>query len=110
MGLDTYSLRWQGWDAFTLLEYAAGLGLDNVQFSERNALATLDQAEPLDQLRVAEGRAAPPAGASGQPPGDQRRRHFEESFAYAHDVLGLGDVSRDSPYTAPPRAGHLPVA
>lgn len=44
LGLDTYSLRWQGWDAFQILEYAAGLGLDNVQFSERSALATLDQA------------------------------------------------------------------
>jgi 3-oxoisoapionate decarboxylase len=44
LGLDTYSLRWQDWDAFRLLEYAAGLGLDNVQFSERGALASLDQA------------------------------------------------------------------
>jgi sugar phosphate isomerase/epimerase len=44
LGLDTYSLRWQGWDAFQLLEYAAGLGLDNVQFSERGALASLDRA------------------------------------------------------------------
>ena len=44
LGLDTYSLRWQGWDAFMLLDYAAGLGLDNVQFSERGTLASLDQA------------------------------------------------------------------
>src|SRR5713226_4518451 len=44
LGVDTYSLRWQGWDAFTLLNYAAGLGLDNVQFSERSTLASLDQA------------------------------------------------------------------
>ncbi len=43
LGLDTYSLRWQDWDAFNLLEYAAGLGLDNVQFSERATLASLDQ-------------------------------------------------------------------
>ena len=42
LGLDTYSLRWQGWDAFMLLNYAAGLGLDNVQFSERGTLASLD--------------------------------------------------------------------
>ena len=27
-----------------LLDYAAGLGLDNVQFSERGTLASLDQA------------------------------------------------------------------
>ena len=44
LGLDTYSLRWQGWDAFTLLDYAASLGLNNVQFSERGTLASLDQA------------------------------------------------------------------
>jgi hypothetical protein len=30
------NLRWQGWGAFMFLEYAAGLGLDNVQFSERS--------------------------------------------------------------------------
>ncbi len=42
LGLDTYSLRWQGWDAFTILDYAAGLGLDNVQFSERGTLASLE--------------------------------------------------------------------
>ena len=42
LGLDTYSLRWQGWDAFQLLDYAASLGLDNVQFSERGTLASLD--------------------------------------------------------------------
>jgi hypothetical protein len=42
LGLDTYSLRWQGWDAFQLLDYAASLGLDNVQFSERSTLASLD--------------------------------------------------------------------
>jgi len=44
LGLDTYSLRWQGWTAFQLLGYAAGLGLDNVQFSERGALDSLDHA------------------------------------------------------------------
>jgi hypothetical protein len=43
LGLDTYSLRWQGWDAFQMLEYAAALGLDNVQFSERGTLASLER-------------------------------------------------------------------
>jgi len=38
LGLDSYSLRWQGWDAFQFLDYAAKLGLDNVQFSERGNL------------------------------------------------------------------------
>jgi len=50
LGLDTYSLRWQGWDAFKLLDYAASLGLDNVQFSERGALGSLDQAY-LERLK-----------------------------------------------------------
>ncbi len=42
LGIDSYSLRWQGWDAFQLLEYAAGLDLDNVHFSERRSFASLD--------------------------------------------------------------------
>lgn len=41
LGVDTYSLRWQDWDAFQHLEYAAKLGLDNVHFSERRFLASL---------------------------------------------------------------------
>src|SRR5579871_4368218 len=44
LGLDTYSLRWQGWSAFELLDYAARLGLNNVQFSERGTLASLEPA------------------------------------------------------------------
>ncbi|HVB96194.1 MAG TPA: sugar phosphate isomerase/epimerase family protein [Chloroflexota bacterium] len=42
LGIDSYSLRWQGWDAFQLLEYSAGLGLDNVHFSERRNFASLE--------------------------------------------------------------------
>ena len=42
LGIDSYSLRWQGWDAFQFLDYAASLGLDNVQFSERGNLASHD--------------------------------------------------------------------
>lgn len=42
LGIDSYSLRWQGWDAFRILEYGAELGLDNVQYSERRFLASLD--------------------------------------------------------------------
>lgn len=44
LGLDSYSLRWQGWDAFQLLQYAADLGLGNVHFSERTNLVSLDDA------------------------------------------------------------------
>jgi sugar phosphate isomerase/epimerase len=42
LGIDSYSLRWQGWDAFQFLDHAAELGLDNVQFSERGNLASHD--------------------------------------------------------------------
>jgi sugar phosphate isomerase/epimerase len=44
LGIDSYSLRWQGWDAFQLLEYSAKLGLDNVHYSERRNLDSLDAA------------------------------------------------------------------
>jgi sugar phosphate isomerase/epimerase len=43
LGLDAYSLRWQGWNAFQILDYCAQLGLENVQFSERAFLASLDE-------------------------------------------------------------------
>src|SRR5438093_769477 len=43
--------RSQGWDAFQLLEYAAGLGLDNVHFSERGFLGPLESAH-LTRLRA----------------------------------------------------------
>lgn len=42
LGVDSFSLRWQGWDAFQLMEYAAGIGLQNVHFSERNNLESLE--------------------------------------------------------------------
>ncbi len=43
LGVDSYSLRSQGWDAFDFLAYAARIGLDNVHFSERRNLASLDR-------------------------------------------------------------------
>jgi len=51
LGLDSYSLRWQGWDAYQFLDYAAQLGLDNVQFSERGNLASHD-ADYLRELKA----------------------------------------------------------
>lgn len=42
LGIDSFSLRWQGWDAFQLMDYAAGLGLRNVHFSERANLESLE--------------------------------------------------------------------
>jgi 3-oxoisoapionate decarboxylase len=44
LGIDTFSIRWQGWDAFQTLDYAARLGLDVVQFSTRENLASHDPA------------------------------------------------------------------
>ncbi|HYI25452.1 MAG TPA: sugar phosphate isomerase/epimerase [Thermomicrobiales bacterium] len=47
LGIDSFSVRSQGWDAFQILDYASGLGLDNVHFSEREHLGGLDP----DELR-----------------------------------------------------------
>lgn len=43
LGIDSFSLRWQGWDAFQLMEYAATLKLENVHFSERGNLESLER-------------------------------------------------------------------
>lgn len=45
LGIDSFSVRWQGWDAYQILDYAARLELDNVHFSERAHLGGLDPAE-----------------------------------------------------------------
>lgn len=42
LGIDSYSLKDQGWNAAQMLEYAAGAGLDNVHFSERGHFQSLD--------------------------------------------------------------------
>lgn len=42
LGIDAFSLNWQGWTAVETLEYAARLGVDNVQFSERGFLDSLE--------------------------------------------------------------------
>src|SRR5438128_944059 len=43
LGIDSYSLRSQGWDAFGFLDYSAKIHLDNVHFSERRNLDSLDR-------------------------------------------------------------------
>jgi sugar phosphate isomerase/epimerase len=43
LGIDTYSLRWQGFGAFDVVDYAADLGLDNVHFSSRANFASLER-------------------------------------------------------------------
>ena len=55
LGLDLYSLRSQGWDAFRLLEFAAHEGAQVVNFSEPRFLGPLDDAH-LEQVRLAADR------------------------------------------------------
>jgi sugar phosphate isomerase/epimerase len=55
LGVDSYSLRQQGSDAFQIFDYAARLGLDNVHLSERRNLASLDPGY-LRELRAHAGR------------------------------------------------------
>jgi 3-oxoisoapionate decarboxylase len=54
LGVDSFSLRWQGWDAFRILEYAASQGLDNVHFSERRFFTSLEEEYLLALRRRAE--------------------------------------------------------
>lgn len=51
LGIDSFSVRSQDWYAFQILDYAAGLKLDNVHFSERAHLGGLD---PSELVRVRE--------------------------------------------------------
>ena len=43
LGVDTYSLRSLDWGAFEHLDYAHAMGLDAVQFSERNYFDSLEE-------------------------------------------------------------------
>jgi sugar phosphate isomerase/epimerase len=45
LGLDWYTLRWQGWDAFQFIDYCADLGLDSLQLSARRHFASLDETD-----------------------------------------------------------------
>lgn len=51
LGIDSYSLKNQGWDAFQMLDYSASMGLDNVHFSERGNFASLEP-EYLRRLKA----------------------------------------------------------
>ena len=42
LGIDTFSLRSQGWTAFQIVDYAAGLELENVHFSERAHIGDIE--------------------------------------------------------------------
>lgn len=53
LGLDAFSLRWQGWTPIEILDFAATHGAQTVQFSERASLGTADDT----QLRGIRDRA-----------------------------------------------------
>jgi sugar phosphate isomerase/epimerase len=53
LGVDIYTLRFQGWDAFEHLEYAHRLGLDVVHFSDLDPFESLEE----DYLQRVKGRA-----------------------------------------------------
>ncbi len=42
LGVDTYSIRSQGWDAFGYLEYSKSIGLDIVHFSDMDAFESFE--------------------------------------------------------------------
>ena len=42
LGIDTYALRWQGWNAYQLIEYCARIGVDVVHIG-RGELESLDE-------------------------------------------------------------------
>jgi sugar phosphate isomerase/epimerase len=58
-------------------------------FARFVALAQRGRPEPLDQVTLPHGITAP-SGTLAEQLKDQQRRHFEQSVAYARDVLGLG--------------------
>jgi len=51
LGLDLFGLRSQGWSAFQLLDYAAGLGVQIVHFSEPRFLGSLEDAH-LEKVKA----------------------------------------------------------
>lgn len=54
LGIDVYSLRSQGWDAFRVLEYCRDLDVKVVHFSEPRLLGSMDKAHLLSVRRKAE--------------------------------------------------------
>jgi len=57
LGIDSYTLRGFGWKAFEMLDYAASMGLDVVQFSELPHIGTYEQAQEEGYLRRVKARA-----------------------------------------------------
>ena len=42
LGVDIYTIRSQGWDAYQILDYCAGIGLNLVHFSDLNSFASTE--------------------------------------------------------------------
>ena len=42
LGVDIYTIRFQGWDTFQILDYCAGIGLNLVHFSDLNSFASTE--------------------------------------------------------------------
>lgn len=57
LGIDSYSLRGFGWKAFEMLDYAAKLELDVVQFSELPHVGAYEQAQQEGYLRQVRAHA-----------------------------------------------------
>ncbi len=51
LGMDIYTVRLQGWDAFELLEYSSKIGLDLVHFSDLSPFESLED-DYLDQVKA----------------------------------------------------------
>jgi len=51
LGMDIYTVRSKGWDAFQLLDYSKKIGLDLVHFSDLNPFESLED-EHLDRVRA----------------------------------------------------------
>lgn len=57
LGIDSYSLRFQGWDAFAYLKYAAEIGVDGVQFSTPSTIVSYDDDYLARMRRYADERS-----------------------------------------------------
>src|SRR4051812_9282766 len=86
LGLDSYSLRWQGWDAYQFLDYASRLGLDNVQFSERANLASHDPGYLRELKAHADGLGVRIEVGMGS--FDQHAASFRPEFGSGEEQLG----------------------
>jgi sugar phosphate isomerase/epimerase len=86
LGIDSYSLRWQGWNAFQFIDYAASLGLDNMHFSERRNLESLEPDYLIALKRYAD--AAGVAIEVGMGSFDRLSSSFRPEFGSGEAQLG----------------------